>query len=96
MYLNIDVYSPTCAHTYWTFRFQQLFTELWLLINVKKLLCQRTSLHKACFMATLDFLFLLTLPAYTTMYRLTCDEISGQSVAFSLTTCMVKLDGVIQ
>ena len=47
---------------------------------------QRTSLHKACFVATLDFL--LTLPAYTTMY---CDEISSQSVTCSLTTCMMKV-----
>ena len=45
-------------------------------------------------MASLDFL--LTLPAYTTMYRLTCDEISRQSPACSLTTCMMKVGGVIQ
>ena len=32
------------------------------------------SLHKACFMATLDFL--LTLSVYTTMYQLTSDEVS--------------------
>ena len=31
-------------------------------------------------MATLDFL--LTLPAFTTMYRLTCDKISSQIVCF--------------
>ena len=45
-------------------------------------------------MATLGFL--LTLQAYTTMYRLTCDEISSQSVTCSLTTCMMKVDEVIQ
>ena len=45
-------------------------------------------------MAILDFL--LTLPVYTTMYRLTCDEISSQSVACSLTTCMMKVSGVFQ
>ena len=45
-------------------------------------------------MATLDSL--LTLPVYTTMYRLTCDEISGQSVTCSLITCKMKVGGVFQ
>ena len=45
-------------------------------------------------MATLDFL--LTLPVYTIMYRLTCDEISSQSVTCSLTICMMKVGGVVQ
>ena len=45
-------------------------------------------------MSTLDFL--LILPVYTTMYRLTYGEISSQSVTCSLTTCMMKVGGVIQ
>ena len=44
-------------------------------------------------MATLEFP--LTLPVYTTMYRLTCDEISSQSVTCSFNTCMMEVGGVI-